>query len=147
MDGRGITAALALGAHAVQMGTAFLTSAESGIPRAYKEAILAARESETRVTRAFSGRAARGIPNRFMNEVEGRAPAVNLGYPAQNALTRALRTAAAKENRPEFLSLWAGQGVRLARQAAAGDLVRRLVAEMNATIERLAAPDTSPPRH
>jgi nitronate monooxygenase len=146
MDGRGIAAALALGAQAVQMGTAFLTTAESGIPRAYKDAILAARESETRVTRAFSGRAARGIPNRFMDEVEARGPAVNLGYPAQNALTRALRTEAAKQNRPEFLSLWAGQGVRLARDAAAGDIVRLLVAEMNATIERLAAPEPSAPQ-
>ena len=147
MDGRGIAAALALGAEAVQMGTAFLTTVESGIPSAYKDAVLAAREIETRVTRSFSGRAARGIANRFMNEVEARGTSANLGYPAQNALTRSLRTEAAKQNRSEFLSLWAGQGVRLARQAPAADLVRRLVAETSAAIDRLAARNISPPRH
>ena len=70
MDGRGIAAALALGASGVQMGTAFLTCDEAGIPRVYKDAILAAREDDTRLTRAFSGRHARGIVNRFMTEVE-----------------------------------------------------------------------------
>jgi nitronate monooxygenase len=139
MDGRGIAAALSLGADAVQMGTAFLTTTESGIPPAYKDAILAARETDTRVTRAFSGRAARGISNRFMDEVEARGAAANLGYPAQNALTRSLRAEAAKQNRPEFLSLWAGQGVRLARRVPAGDLVRQLVDEVDAAIDRLAA--------
>ncbi|MGH7320002.1 MAG: NAD(P)H-dependent flavin oxidoreductase, partial [Candidatus Rokuibacteriota bacterium] len=64
MDGRGIAAALALGASAVQMGTAFLTCDEAGIPEAYKQAILAAGEHQTRLTRAFSGRPARGIVNR-----------------------------------------------------------------------------------
>lgn len=137
MDGRGIAAALALGADAVQMGTAFLTTAESGIPPAYKDAILAARETDTRVTRAFSGRAARGLVNRFMDEVEQRGPDANLGYPAQNALTRPLRSEAAKQNRPEFLSLWAGQGVRLARRETAADLVRRLTEELAATIATL----------
>jgi len=139
MDGRGIAAALSLGADAVQMGTAFLTTTESGIAPAYKDAILAARETDTRVTRAFSGRAARGIANRFMDEVEARGAAANLGYPAQNALTRSLRAEAAKQNRPEFLSLWAGQGVRLARRVPAGDLVRQLVDEVDAAIDQLAA--------
>src|SRR5215831_1024097 len=69
MDGRGIAAALALGAGAVQMGTAFLTCKEAGVPEAYKEAILNAREDQTRITRAFSGRPARGIVNRFMTAV------------------------------------------------------------------------------
>lgn len=139
MDGRGIAAALALGAPAVQMGTAFLTSDESGIPDSYKAAILGARETDTRVTRAFSGRPARGLSNRFMNEVEARGAGANLGYPTQNALTRPLRTEAARRDRPEFLSLWAGQGVRLARRAPAAALVERLVAETNDAIGRLTA--------
>ena len=71
MDGRGIAAALALGASAVQMGTAFLTCDEAGIPDAYKQAILGAREDGTRLTRAFSGRPARGIVNRFMTRGRG----------------------------------------------------------------------------
>lgn len=137
MDGRGIAASFALGAAAVQMGTAFLLADESGIPDGYKDAIAGARETDTRVTRAFSGRAARGIANRFMDEIEALGDTVNLGYPAQNALTRPLRTAAAKQNRPEFLSLWAGQGLRLARRAPAASIVRHLVAETDATLHRL----------
>lgn len=141
MDGRGIAASLALGAQAVQMGTAFLTTDESGIPPGYKDAILAARETDTRITTAFSGRAARGLVNRFMNEVEARGSAANLGYPVQNGLTRPLRTEAAKQNRPEFLSLWAGQGVRLARRGSAATLVRRLVSEASAAIGKLEPAD------
>ncbi|HEV8676161.1 MAG TPA: nitronate monooxygenase [Methylomirabilota bacterium] len=140
MDGRGIAAALALGASAVQMGTAFLTCDESGVPEVHKQAILAAREHETRVTRAFSGRPARGIVNRFMTEVDraGAAGAI-LPFPLQNALTRPLRSAAAQQGRAEFLSLWAGQGVRLARRQSAGDLVARLADEAAAAVGRLAA--------
>jgi nitronate monooxygenase len=137
MDGRGIAAALALGAAAVQMGTAFLTVDESGIPAGYRDAIAGARETDTRVTRAFSGRAARGIANRFMDEVERGGAAANLGYPTQNALTRPLRAEAAKQNRPDLLSLWAGQGLRLARREPAASLVRRLVAETDAVLRRL----------
>jgi nitronate monooxygenase len=127
MDGRGIKAALALGAIAVQMGTAFLTCDEAGVPENYKRAILQARENDTRITRAFSGRPARGIVNRFMNEI-GEEDI--LPFPLQNALTRPLRTAAAKQGKAEFLSLWAGQGLRLARRGPAGELVARLTAEV-----------------
>lgn len=142
MDGRGIVAALALGASAVQMGTAFLTCDEAGVPEAHKEAILAAREHETRLTRAFSGRPARGIINRFMTEVD-RADASEaiLPYPLQNALTRPLRNAAAKQGRAEFLSLWAGQGVRLARRQSAADLIARLANETAAVVGQLTASD------
>jgi len=138
MDGRGIAAALALGARAVQMGTAFLTCHEAGIPDAYKNAILAAGENDTRVTRAFSGRPARGIANRFMDQVE-RAPETILPFPYQNALTRALRTAAAKQGKLEFLSLWAGQGVRLARRQSATELIERLARETETVVRELAA--------
>ena len=137
MDGRGIAATLALGASGVQMGTAFLTCDEAGIPEAYKAAILAAREDGTRFTRAFSGRPARGIVNRFMTEVD-RAPESILPFPFQNALTRPLRAAAAKAGRAEFLSLWAGQGVRLARRQPAASLVARLAKDTEEAISRLA---------
>ncbi len=136
MDGRGIAAALALGASGVQLGTAFLTCDEAGIPEAYKLAILGARESDTRITRAFSGRPARGIVNRFMTELgddEGRI----LPFPLQNSLTRPLRAAAAKAGRAEFLSLWAGQGVALARRESAADLVKRLADETGSVLGRL----------
>jgi nitronate monooxygenase len=138
MDGRGIAASRALGAEAVQMGTAFLTCVETGIPDAHKAAILSALEQETSVTRAFSGRDARGIVNRFMTEVEA-APDAILPYPLQNMLTRPLRTAAGKAGHAEFLSLWAGQGLRLSRVDSAADLVRTLVLETERAIERLRA--------
>lgn len=136
MDGRGIVAALALGAQAVQMGTAFLTCDEAGVPDVYKQAILNAREDQTRITRAFSGRPARGIVNRFMTEIdedEGSIP----DFPIQNTLTRPLRTAAAKQGRAEFLSLWAGQGVRLARRQSAAELIDRLARQMVEAVRRL----------
>ncbi len=135
MDGRGIAAALALGASAAQMGTAFLTTDEAGIPDAYKDAILAAGEHETRITRAFSGRPARGIVNRFMSEVDASGTA--LPFPYQNALTRPLRQAAARQGRADMLSLWSGQAVRLARREGAADLVKRLITEMEDVIVRL----------
>jgi len=126
MDGRGWVAAEALGAAGVQLGTAFLASDECGAVPAYKEAVLAATEDGTAITRAFSGRAARGLVNRFLTALEGRAEAV-LPYPLQNALTRPMRTAAARAGRTELLSLWAGQAARLARRGPAADIVRWLV--------------------
>jgi nitronate monooxygenase len=146
MDGRGIAAALALGASAVQLGTAFLTCDESGIPEAYRAAILGAREEETRITTAFSGRPARGIRNRFMTEVEARGGVDGiLPFPFQNALTRPLRAAAAQQGRAEFLSLWAGQGVRLARRQSAAAFIERLSAETRTAVERMAAQVKYPP--
>ena len=138
MDGRGIAAALALGASAVQMGTAFLTCDESGVPPAYKDAIAAARAHDTRVTRAFSGRPARGIANRFMTEVDA-APDAILPFPLQNDLTRPLRTAAARAGRPEFLSLWAGQGLGLARRQPAAKLMAALASETDAAFGRITS--------
>jgi len=147
MDGRGIAAALALGASAVQLGTAFLTCHEAGVPNSYKEAILHAREDQTRITRAFSGRPARGIVNRLMSEVESGGGADSIPpFPLQNALTRPLRAAAAKEDRAEFLSLWAGQGVRMARRQSAADLVARLARETDAALHRLRSVPSTPDR-
>ena len=145
MDGRGIAAALALGASAVQMGTAFLMCEEAGVPNAYKEAILHAREDQTRITRAFSGRPARGIANRFMTAFESAEAAETiLPFPIQNNLTRPLRAAAVKQDRAEFLSLWAGQGVRMARRQSAAELMARLVQETSAAIERVRSAGTKP---
>lgn len=141
MDGRGIAAARALGAEAVQLGTAFLTCDEAGVPPAYKQAIMDASEDATRLTRAFSGRPARGIVNRFMREMEAPAAAPVAPFPLQNALTRPLRAAAAKQGRAEFLSLWAGQGLRLARRLPAGELVKHLVAEAAAVADRARIAD------
>lgn len=140
MDGRGIAAALALGAQAVQMGTAFLTCDEAGTPDCYKAALLSAKPEQTRITQAFSGRFARGIENRFMAMMEGDgAEAAPLPFPWQNALTRPMRTAAAKAGDAGLLSLWAGQGVGLSRRQTAAELMARLAEETDAAISRLTA--------
>lgn len=138
MDGRGVAAALALGAEAVQMGSAFLASQEAGVLEGYKRAVLGASEQQTRLTRAFSGRPARGLVNRFMTEVESAGPGAILPFPLQNALTRALRRAAAEADRAEFLSLWVGQGLRLARRGTTAEIVARIVADTDAVVRRLA---------
>jgi nitronate monooxygenase len=124
MDGRGVAAALALGAGAAQMGTAFLLADEALTPGAWQAALEAAADDPTRMTRAFTGRYARGIENRFMREmraVEREVPA----YPVQNRLTQALRAAAAEAGEADMISLWAGQGVKLAGRGPAEALVRR----------------------
>lgn len=138
MDGRGIVAAEALGAQAVQMGTAFLTCEEAGIPQAYKEALRVARAEETALTRAYSGRPARAIVNDFIRAWDGREDTI-LPFPLQNSLTRPLRNAAADQSDTRLLALWAGQGASLARAGTAGDLVRRLVEERNDVRARLGA--------
>lgn len=123
MDGKGVAAALALGASAAQMGTAFLLSDQTSVSAPWKKAIEQAPDDPTRLTRAFTGRYARGIENRFMRDlraVEDQVPA----YPVQNRLTQPLRAAAAKAGAADMISLWAGQGVRLAKPGDAGDMVK-----------------------
>lgn len=137
MDGRGIAAALALGASGAQLGTAFLTCPESGVSDAYKQAIFAANDDQTQITRAFSGRPARGIVNRMVSTY-AEAPAKILPFPLQNALTRPLRNEASKQGRAELLSLWSGQGLRMARRLPAAELVARLDEELAAAIDALA---------
>lgn len=129
MDGRGIVAALALGASAVQMGTAFLTCKEAGTSAAYREALAKAREDQTTVTRAFSGRMARGLRNEFI-EKWNAAGLTHLPYPWQNAFTQPMRRAAAAAKQSGLLSLWAGQGVRMLRERTAGQLMTELKAEI-----------------
>jgi nitronate monooxygenase len=138
MDGRGVAAAFALGAQAAALGTAFLACPESGASRAYKDALLAGADDDpTTLTRAFSGRLARGLRNRF---TEAMAGAPLLPFPLQNALTADLRREAAKAGRSDLLSLWAGQAAPLARARGAGDLVRDLVREAEAAVAALAGP-------
>jgi len=101
-------------------------------------------EDATKLTRAFSGRPARGVVNAFMREAE--AAGAILPYPRQNDLTRPMRAAAGKAGDPERLSLWAGQGVGMARRLPAGDLVRRLVSEADAVRRRLGGASESQAR-
>ena len=136
MDGRGIVAALALGASAVQMGTAFLASAESGAHPRHKEAVLTrSDEDRTALTRAFTGRLARGVRNRFLVEMERRGAI--LPYPHQGLLTQDIRQASARAGRDDFLSLWAGQAAPLATAKGAREIVGDLVAQAREALKRL----------
>jgi len=132
MTGVDIGEALAYGARAVQMGTAFLVTDESGIHPAYKKMLLSGPHLVTRLTRSFSGRYARGIENRFMQQMKGvelQVPA----YPVQNALTASIRSAAAANADTGLMSMWAGAEVGRARALSVAQLMQTLVAEMRPT--------------
>ena len=142
MDGRSITAALALGASGVQMGTAFLPCVESGIHPQYKEKLIQGTEIDTMLTRVFSGRLGRGLKNRFteeLSEVEDFLPS----YPALGALTEEIRQAAAAQDNAEFMALWMGQGAALSKSLPAAELIRQWQQQI-ATLLKLdqAAPTT-----
>jgi len=129
MTGVDINEAKSHGAQAVQMGSAFILCDESGISPPYRQALIDAADSPTRLTRAFSGRYARGLENRFMRQMQGvesRFPA----YPVQNALTTAIRAAAAARGDTGLMSLWAGAEIRRARPMPVAKLMQTLVAEM-----------------
>ncbi len=129
MDGRDIAAAIRLGAAAAQLGTAFLACPESGAPPVYKRALLEAKKDTTVITRAFSGRPARGLTNAFIAMLAGKEHAI-LPFRQQNDLTRPMRNAAGQQGVPDFISLWAGQGVARSRAMPAADLVKTLVDEI-----------------
>ncbi|NML33371.1 NAD(P)H-dependent flavin oxidoreductase [Paraburkholderia antibiotica] len=142
MDGRGIVAALALGAQAAVMGTAFLTCRESAIPEVWKTRVREMADTSTTVTRAITGRHARGIRNPLMQRLS-ETPARIAPYPVQNALTQELRQSAARAQNGDYLSLWAGQGAPLGRARAealgAAELMAQLEQEWLVAVERVAA--------
>lgn len=129
MDGRGVVAALALGASAAQMGTAFLLTDEAGTNQAARKALLDAQEDQTAITRAFSGRPARGLRNEFIEDwnKSGLKP---MSFPLQNALTRPMRRAAAARGEAGVQSVWAGQGLRLLRKGPAASIMLQLQKEI-----------------
>ncbi|MFC4503311.1 MULTISPECIES: nitronate monooxygenase [Streptomyces] len=129
MRGSQIAAVLAAGASAAQLGTAFLATPESGAHAAHKRALTDPLFVRTELTRAFSGRPARSLTNRFVREHGPYAPAA---YPEVHHLTSPLRKAAAKAGDAQGMALWAGQGHRMAREIPAGELVELLVAELDA---------------
>jgi len=137
MTGAAVAAVLVAGARAVQLGSAFLRSPEAGTSPPHREAL--ARPGETALTRAFSGRTARGIVNRFLREHSADAPRA---YPEVNHLTGPLRAAARARGDAEVLNLWAGQAHELARAEPAGEIVRRLADEARAALR--AAADRAP---
>ena len=111
-DARGVIAALALGAEAVQMGTAFLACEESGASRLHRDALMGRHAGHTSLTKGFTGRLARGIHNRLMEELNRPGTEI-LPYPLQRALVRNLSIAAEAAGRSDLLPLWAGQSASL----------------------------------
>lgn len=128
MDGRGIAAALTLGASAVQLGTAFLGAPESLIAAPHRAALASARAERTVMTDLFSGRTARGIRNRLIDDLGAINPAAP-PYPHASAALAPLRKAAEAQGRDDFTPLWAGQGAPLARAEPATEIVERLACE------------------
>lgn len=119
----GVAAVLAAGATAAQLGTAFLRCPQSGARQAHKDALADPRFTTTAITRAFTGRRARGLVNQFMIDHPGAPPA----YPEIHNATRPLRAAAAAAGDPDRLNLWAGQAFRAACDHAAGEIIERLI--------------------
>jgi nitronate monooxygenase len=131
--GAGIAAVLAAGASAAQLGTALMLTPEAGTSAPHRAALQA--DAGTALTRAFSGRTARGIVNRFLREHSGDAPAA---YPEIHHLTAPVRAAARERGDAGALNLWAGQAYPLSAEQAAGELVRRLGAEARAALAAAA---------
>jgi nitronate monooxygenase len=128
-SGRGVAAVLGAGAAAAQLGSAFMRCPEAGTAAVHREAL--ARPGRTAVTRAFTGRKARGIVNRFLTEHTHEAPAA---YPAVHYMTAPIRAEARRSGDAEVLNLWAGQAHELAQEIPAADLVRKLDADARGAV-------------
>ena len=129
-DARGVIAALALGAEAVQMGTAFLMCEESGASRIHREALLARKAGHTGLTKGFTGRLARGIKNRLMSELNQKEAEI-LPYPLQRMLVKNLSIAAEAAGRADLLPLWAGQSANLSTCTEVSVFLNSLVEEVS----------------
>lgn len=130
MDGRGIAAALALGASAVQMGTAFLTCQESTASVMHKQMVLDSPPENTCITSVFTGKAVRSFVNEFIKDTEKMFQAEELSaYPIQHQLTQELRSTANQLNNPHCAGLWSGQGTGLSRTLSVGALMTQLQQE------------------
>src|SRR5258708_5061042 len=129
-DARGIVAAFALGAEGVQLGTAFLACEESGANTHHRKALLDGQAKQTALTRGFTGRLARGIKNRLLDELNQKDIEI-LPYPLQRALVRHLSIPAEKAGRPEFLPLCAGQSANLSRCTHVHALLDTLVKQIS----------------
>jgi nitronate monooxygenase len=129
-DARGLVAAFALGAEGVQMGTAFLSCEESGANAHHRMALLSDQAKQTALTRGFTGRLARGIKNRLLDELNKKNAEI-LPYPLQRSLLRHLSVPAEKAGRLDLLPLWAGQSANLSRCTDVRALLDRLVSEVS----------------
>jgi nitronate monooxygenase len=136
-DARGIVAAFALGAAAVQIGTAYLLCPEAKISAVYGQALRNAKDNETVVTNVFTGRPARGIVNRLIREV-GPISEVVPDFPLAATALAPLRSKSEMAGSGDFSPLWSGQAARLSRELPAAELTKRLAAEALERFKRLA---------
>jgi nitronate monooxygenase len=135
MDGRGVAAALSLGATAVQLGTAFLTVHESGASEIHQDSILSSKDTDTKITQAFSGKSARGFKNEMMMNLEK----LDLPpYPIQHILTSDIRKEAARQGNKEMISMWAGQASAMSQKQSAQELIESLVHDCKKTISQIS---------
>src|SRR5699024_76228 len=125
MDKRGVKAAYNLGASSVQLGTAFLMTYESSADKLHKKTLLSSVETDAVLTKAFSGKLARGINNEFIEKYKHEREKI-LPYPFQNSLTKNMRSLAKQQNDKSFMSLWTGQSIRLSKEQSVRDLMNEL---------------------
>jgi nitronate monooxygenase len=146
VDGRGLVAALALGAAGAQMGTRFLVARESGAHPAYRRRLLAATEADTVVTRVFTGRPARGLRNRFVEEYL-RAGSEPLAWPLQRAAAGDIYRASQAADDGDYSPLLAGQGLRMLRVDGQGaaEIVAEVIAEAETVLARLGGASSEAP--
>ncbi|MFT6318475.1 MAG: nitronate monooxygenase [Urechidicola sp.] len=136
MDARGVVAALALGASAAQMGTAFLGCREAPIAGVWREKLMSSQADDLVVTKALSGKPARGLRNRYIDEIDALNETL-LPYPLQYSVTQALRREAQLQDNPDFLAMWAGQGIGMLQENDIASLMAALVTESETIIQRL----------
>ena len=127
MDGAGLAAALALGAQGVQLGTALLVAEEAGVPHGWRDRMRQSRDDETIITWALSGRPARGLPNTLTQALDQPGA---MGWPQQNTAAGDVRRAAARADRADLMSLWAGQAAALAGpDRPAAEIITEMVSD------------------
>jgi nitronate monooxygenase len=129
-DARGVVAALALGAEGVQMGTVFLACEESGASLLHRQALRGKKAGHTALTKGFTGRLARGIHNRLLQELNQEGTAI-LPYPLQRSLLRNLAIPAEAAGRSDLLPLWAGQSANLSSCTDVSSFLTALVEEIS----------------
>ena len=136
-DGRGLVAALTLGASGVAIGTRFLTSKESGTFEGYKTQLLSANETDTIVTKVFTGLHARVLRNRFLDEYT-KSGCEPLRWPLQSSVTEDIYSTAQTKNNPEFYPLYSGQDLRMIKSSqSAEEMIKEIIKEAKEQLKLL----------